>query len=288
LYKIHLWLGIISGIILFIICLTGTLLVFQEEIVNFLKRDKIFVSHPGKSVLKVDDLVAKVEQNTNSKVFAVRMLDCRINTAMIYVMRTKTENIKNTETKPEIHFESYDVDPYTGEILGKDSLLTKFFHVIVTLHTSLFLPRQIGKIVVGSATLIFFIVALSGLCLWLPANFRNIKAWKNSFLVRFRKRKNQLLGDFHKTLGFYALIPILLMSLTGLMMSFTWFSNGVLILFNVAASPYIPVKSLPKNPDAKRLPIDFFDKKADELLAPHKDKIRFIQFPERDDDPVMI
>jgi uncharacterized iron-regulated membrane protein len=64
-YKTHLWLGIISGIVLFAVCLSGMLLVFRWDIIYFLERDKHFVSHPGKSVLNLDDLIAKVEQNTN-------------------------------------------------------------------------------------------------------------------------------------------------------------------------------------------------------------------------------
>jgi uncharacterized iron-regulated membrane protein len=278
-----------AGLFCFIVCLTGTLLVFEWDIIRFLERNKLFVSHPGKSVLKVDDLVAKVEQNTNSKVFIVAMHDRRVDTAMSYMMITKTEDAKNTETKHKIHIEWYEFDPYTGEILGKShGRLTGFFNFVQKIHTSLFLPNPIGEMIVGSATQIFVIIALSGLCLWLPANFQNTKAWKNGFLVRFRKGKNQLIFDLHKTLGFYALIPILLMALTGLEWSFQWYRNGVYKVLNADRHYIAPVKSSLKNPDAKRLPIGFFHEKANELLAPHKGGYRKIFFPEHDDDPIYI
>ncbi|MDR0611045.1 MAG: PepSY domain-containing protein [Planctomycetaceae bacterium] len=288
-YKTHLWLGIISGIVLFVVCLTGTVLVFEGDIISFLERDKHFVSHPGKSVLNLDDLVAKVEQDTNSKVILVDIDDRRIDTTKYYSMVTKTENYKNAETKPEIQIQRHSVDPYTGEIVifeNSFSPLGEFFYVVRRLHQRLFLPSPIGELVVGSATLIFVIITLSGFCLWLPANFRNIKAWKNGCLIRFRKGKYSLIFDLHKTLGFYALIPILLMALTGLTWSFQWYENGVHMVF--APYPYTPLKSLPKNPDAKQLPIGFFDKKADELLAPRKGGYRKIFFPEKEDDGVMI
>jgi uncharacterized iron-regulated membrane protein len=260
------------------------LLVFESNIVRFFERDKSFVSHPaGKSVLHLDDLIAKVEQNTNSKVIMVDMDDHRSDKTTFYSMVTKTENIENTETK----YEGHSVNPYTGEILEETfSPLGEFFRVVAKLHTSLFLPPSIGVIVVGSATLIFVIVALSGLCLWLPANFRNIRAWKNGFLIRFHKGKYPLVHDLHKTLGFFVLIPVLLMALTGLKWSFQWYRKGVDMVF--APYPYTPLKSLPKNPDAKRLPLDFFDKKADELFAPHKGGDRKILLPKHDDDSVMI
>jgi uncharacterized iron-regulated membrane protein len=179
---------------------------------------------------------------------------------MFYSIVTKTENIEKTETKIERH----SVDPYTGEISILEKTFSpsgEFFYVVRRLHQTLLLPNPIGEFVVGSATLIFVIVALSGLCLWLPANFRNKKAWANGFLVRFRKGKSQLFYDLHKTLGFYALIPVLLMALTGLAWSFQWYSNGVQIIFNARPHSNLEIKSPPKNPGVKRLPLDFFDKK---------------------------
>jgi uncharacterized iron-regulated membrane protein len=280
LYKTHLWLGIVSGIVLFIVCLTGTLLVFRWEIEDLFEH-KYVISHPDMSLLSLEDLVTNVEQNMNGKAVLVAPPDLRGDPVGLYM--------ENNEKK----FNVYLLDPYTGEILTDTfenwSTLQNFFHFVYILHTSLFLPSPIGGIVVGSVTLIFVIVALSGLCLWLPANFRNIKAWANSFFVRFRKGKSQLIFDLHKTLGFYVLIPVLLMALTGLVWSFQWYSNGVATIFD-APNPhsYNEVKSSPPTPDAKRLPIDFFDKKADELFAQHKGINRGIYLPSREDDPVMM
>jgi uncharacterized iron-regulated membrane protein len=81
---------------------------------------------------------------------------------------------------------------------------------------------------------------------------------------------------------------MLLMALTGLAWSFQWFNNGVQMIFNAEPNTYIPVKSSLKNPDAKRLPLDFFDKKADEILVPHKRGSRRIYVPNLNNDPVMI
>ncbi|MDR2823593.1 MAG: PepSY domain-containing protein [Prevotellaceae bacterium] len=289
LYKMHLWLGIISGLVLFIVCLTGTLLVFERDIIKFWECDKYFVSYPNKLPLNIDDLVAKVEQNTNSKVCLVAMPNHRIDTTMSYIVVIKKENSKNTETERNVRYEDYMIDPYTGEMLGKRvSPLRNFFIVITKLHTSLFLPSPIGKFVVGSATLIFVVIVLSGLCLWLPINFCNKKSWTNGLLIRFRKGKNQLLFDLHKTLGFYALIPILLMALTGLAWSFQWYNKGVQMIFHAESSSNHRIKSSPKNSDARRLPLDFFDKKADEMLAPNKGGFRMFFIPDNNDDSVMV
>jgi uncharacterized iron-regulated membrane protein len=288
LYKTHLWLGIASGIVLFIVCLTGTVLVFKWEIITFLEHNKYFVSPPDMSPLKMEDLIAKVEQNMNGKVNLIQSYSRRNGAA--YVMYIEMENNKNAKTKFR---HEYMIDPYTGESLGnRVSPLWKFFDFIKEIHTSLLLPSPIGGIVVGSVTLIFVVIALSGLCLWLPTNFRNKKAWKNGFLIRFRKGKNQLPYDLHKTLGFFVLIPMLLMALTGLDLAFDWVGKGVRIIFNVQQHSYVnclpprdQFKSLPPNPDSKPLPFGFFIRKADELLA-HCD-YRAAVIREQENEPVL-
>jgi uncharacterized iron-regulated membrane protein len=263
LYKIHLWLGIVSGIVLFIVCLTGTILAFNAAITDFFEYKNYFVSHPGMSPLKIEDLIAKVEQDMNGKVYCVQKFSSRIDAA--YIMAVKPED-SNISTK------YYVIDPYTGESLvrRKELLDENFWMTIYLIHVSLYLPHPYGRTIVGSATLIFVVIALSGLCLWLPANFRNKKAWLNGFIVQFRKGKSRLIYDLHKTLGFFVLILVLLMALTGLIMSFDWFCNGVAKILNIQHSD-VKHKSLPPSPDAKPLPLAYFVKKADELMI-HKDE----------------
>jgi uncharacterized iron-regulated membrane protein len=87
-------------------------------------------------------------------------------------------------------------------------------------------------------------------------------------------------------LGFYALIPVLLMALTGLMWSFQWYQNGVRTIFNAQYVESPPIKSPPKYPDAKRLPLDFFNKKSDELIK--QKGYRYFYTPEHEDSLVII
>jgi uncharacterized iron-regulated membrane protein len=251
----------------------------------FFEHDKYSVAHSDQLPLKMEDLIAQAEQNLNGKVLWIG-IDNKSNRA--YRMNVKIDNGKNSENKPIFRNEICHVDPYTGKFLVKrPNPLIGFFRNIIILHRALFLPQPYGRIIVGSATLIFVIVVLSGLCLWLPANFCNKKAWANSFLIRFRKRKNHLFYDLHRTLGFYALIPILVMALTGLMWSFQWYNNGIRTIFHaqrVQSPP--PIKSPPKNPNAKRLPLEFFTKKADELIEQKGFRIFYI--PEQEDSPVVV
>ncbi|MDR1270322.1 MAG: PepSY domain-containing protein, partial [Planctomycetaceae bacterium] len=283
LYKTHLWLGIVSGIVLFVVCLSGALLVFHAEINTLFKHDQYSISPHDKLPFNLDDLIVPIEQNKNGKVSWIG-IDNRNNKAYYVIM--KVDNGKNAEGNQIFRDDFFHINQYTGEILAESpNPLDGFFHNIYLLHSRLFLPYPYGKIIVGSATLIFVVIALSGFCLWLPTNFRNLKAWTNGFLIRFRKRKNHLLYDLHKTLGFYALIPVLLMALTGLMWSFNWYSNGVRTIFNAHVKS-LPIKSPPKHPDAKRLPLEFFAKKSDELIE--QKGYRWFSIPEQEDNPIIV
>jgi hypothetical protein len=114
--------------------------------------------------LEIEDLIVKVEQNMNGKVNYVQKYSRRSDAAYVMDM-FKDENTDSRERTEQV------IDPYTGELLGKRiSLLWKFLGIVTYLHTSLLLPSPIGGIIVGSATLIFVVIALSGLCLWLPTN----------------------------------------------------------------------------------------------------------------------
>jgi uncharacterized iron-regulated membrane protein len=259
--------------------------VFQREISNFFEQNNNVVALPDKLPLNIDELIAKVEKNTNGNVFIVHTQNNKNCTN--YSMIVKKEDNTNNETERKFHNEFHAINPYTGEtLINHPNPTSKIFHNIIILHRTLFLPRPYGRIIVGSATLIFVIVTLSGFCLWLPANFHNKKMWLNGFLIRFRKGKNYLFFDLHKTLGFYALIPMLVMALTGLTWSFEWCHNVAQIVFNPQYSPEQPIKSPPKNPNSKRLPYEFFIKKADELIE-HKN-FRTLFLPEHEDSPVII
>jgi uncharacterized iron-regulated membrane protein len=136
------------------------------------------------------------------------------------------------------------VNPYTAEVVGEGAgrggggKLGAFFMSMQQLHRNLWIsyrieslgPRSsLGGLIVGVATIIFVIVALSGLVLWLPRTWKAFtlwKAWRPGFLIRFRKGFWLFVYDIHNTAGFYMLIPTLILALTGLCWSFGWYRNA--------------------------------------------------------------
>ncbi|MDR0610907.1 MAG: PepSY domain-containing protein [Planctomycetaceae bacterium] len=231
-YELHLWLGIASGLILFVVCLSGTLLTFKTEMILFLEHDRYHVKISDTTVPKsLEELVSLVETAEQGKVVRVTIPPANNQVWIFNVKKEKAESTKLPAGMPAIHAmlgTAYLVNPYTGESLGAQrSKIYMFFMLLTFLHRFLLLDIRTGQIVVGSATLIFLVLVASGLCLWFPSKLRVWKGWLSGLSIRTKKGWGRFLYDFHNTLGFYILIPVVIMALTGPIISFAWYRSTV-------------------------------------------------------------
>src|SRR5690606_14581657 len=104
------------------------------------------------------------------------------------------------ESKPE----SFYVDPYTGLVLGgREGPATEFFGTVMKVHRWLLIEGDVGKIIVGTSTIIFIFMLLSGIVLWWPIKLKN---WKQGFKVKMNGKWKRTNHDLHNTLGFYSFI----------------------------------------------------------------------------------
>jgi uncharacterized iron-regulated membrane protein len=209
--KIHLWLGLSSGIIVFIIAVTGCLYAFQEEIQNYTEEYR-FVEKQNKLFL----FPSQLEQ------IARKELPGKALHAIKYNGKEKSAEAIFFHYQPTYYYIVY-LNPYTGKVQKTANMDEGFFRFILDGHFYLWLPPEIGQIVCASATLIFLILILSGLYLWYP---RNKNAVKQRFWYRWKKstkwkRKNY---DWHNITGFYTLLISLVFAVTGLVWGFQWFA----------------------------------------------------------------
>lgn len=208
--KIHLWLGLSSGIVVFIIAVTGCFYAFQEEIQNYTEEYR-FVEKQDKPFLPPSQL-----KQIAQKEFPDKALH-----AIKYNGSEKSAEAIFYYYEPNYYYIAY-LNPYTGEVLEKVNMNEGFFRFILDGHFYLWLPHEIGQVVVASATLIFLMLLLSGLYLWYP---RSKNAAKQRFRFKWKKstkwkRKNY---DLHNITGFYVLLIALIFAITGLVWGFQWF-----------------------------------------------------------------
>lgn len=213
---VHLWLGVGSGIILFIVCLSGTIYTFRHEVEHALEPEKYEVIKPeNSSILSADELIALVEKETAGKVTSISIPE---NETSSYELSVKSSPEERRGT-------GYYVNPYTGGILGtQGGAVSDFFFVMMRLHRWLLIEGDAGKIIVGISTIIFVFLIISGFIIWLPKKWKN---WKQGFTIKYKANWKRVNHDLHNTLGFYSAILLLIMALTGLCWSFGWYRDGL-------------------------------------------------------------
>lgn len=231
-YELHLWLGVASGLILFVVCLSGTLLTFKTEIIQYIERERYyFNASNGSEPKSIEELVALIEKAENGKVVRVTIPNEK-NQAWIFNIKKEDDTKKLPAGMPAVHAmlgTAYLVNPFTGESLGaQHSRVYMFFMILTFLHrflllNILLLDFQAGQIIVGGATLIFLVIVFTGLVLWLPSKLTSIKNWSSGMKIRLGRSWSMFLYDVHNTLGFYILIPVVVMALTGPIISFGWY-----------------------------------------------------------------
>lgn len=211
-HQLHLWLGLSSSLILFLICLSGTILAFQDEILDWSEPQKYISAPVAKSVFKLEALIRNLELQSGGQVTNV-LVSSAPDRSYQFMVKTNPEERRGKK---------YSVNPYTGEILNNPNEGPGWFFFFFRMHRWLLLDPEVGRPIVGTATLIYAFLLLSGLYLWWPKSRKHLE---NSLKVKFTKNFKRLNYDLHNTLGFYSMVFLLVMSLTGLCWSFEWYRN---------------------------------------------------------------
>lgn len=274
---LHLWLGLISGIIVFIVALTGCILVFEQEFKSLTHSWLHTVSPKNAEYLLPSVIKSKVSAHFPGK---------EIRGIWYYGHeRTATVSMNSDST--------IYVNPYTADVVaiveGED-----FFHFVLEGHTSLWIEAKIGKknlgqIIVSYATLIFFVLLISGLILWWPKKWSKSNRDK-SFKIKWSAKFKRINYDLHNVLGFYSLIVALIITMTGLVMSFAWFSQSVYWLSSGGKSPAPYINALS---DTTKIAGDMMLKNVDlafqkgitEIGTYNKNAI-IISFPDEPSEPI--
>ena len=183
LLKIHLWLSLPLGVIIMLICLSGATLVFKNEIRNALGMPRVVAPHiKGDKGGKTDNAIkgkgAKDETASFRKEKAAAPHQCSPAKDAPYGTTTKRD----------------------------------FFSYVTKFHTGLMMG-PVGKIIVTYTTLLFVFILISGIFVFLP---RNGKQLCQRFKVEWGKGAKRRLFDLHVSLGWWALLWLMLLAVTGL------------------------------------------------------------------------
>jgi Uncharacterized iron-regulated membrane protein len=218
--NVHFYLAAIFGLFITIICLTGAVLIFENEITNAIIKDKLYVQKDDANILSIEQLMAKAS--------AVIPDDVKITGITIFSDPNKAYQIQISKPKKAYII----INQYTGEIISKQQQLP-FFNFILKLHRWLLQPpsvdgTSIGRLIVGVSVIAFIFIIFTGLFIWIP---KSRKALKNRLSIETHKGFRRFIYDIHVANGFYCIIILLSLAFTGLTWSFPWYKNAFYSLF---------------------------------------------------------
>ncbi len=227
---IHLWLGLSSGIIVVLVCFSGTLYTFNTEFTEMGASHLYKLSSAGTQAIETEKLIAQIESVNEGKVTGVTIPNDPRRSYQLTV-RKEGDNSRFGTT--------YFVNQYTGDILGtslEKNSAKEFMSTMFSLHRWLLIDkiekplsekytnREIGSIISGTATIIFTLGCITGLIIWFP---NKLRTWRQGLKVKFSGNWKRTNYDLHNTLAFYSLFFLLLMGLTGPQWSFGWYRDGL-------------------------------------------------------------
>ena len=236
--KLHLWLGLLSAIPVCIICLTGALYVFKDQIEDLTEPWR-FVDASSQPFLLPSESMTIAGKKVNG--FSA--------SALTYGEPTDALRIDGTDQ--ENRFITLWLNPYTGDVrkvIRSDANAFNFFRFILDGHRRLWLPVEIGRPLVGSCVLLFAFALITGIIMWWPKIWSR-KALRRIFLVKWDAGSRRLTFDLHNVVGIYFAVILLIMAGTGLVWSFRWYSEGLYKLtggeelkaYKLPASTILPV-----------------------------------------------
>lgn len=206
-FQIHLWSGVLLAIYAIVIGLTGSALIFKDEIERATQPSLYHVA-PGTQQVTLDTTVRRIQsERPNWIAFALRDFDQR-DQATTVLLRAATG--KETPNYRMVSF-----NPYTGEVLFDRLRYAGILGWMSNLHVYL-LSGETGLLVSGWMGLGLLLLCLSGLILWWPG----VQRWASALIVHRRASWRRLNLDLHTVVGFWTSIALIIVIFTGVDFAF--------------------------------------------------------------------
>lgn len=198
-YSLHRIFGLVGGVFLLMLSLTGCILLFDNVIDGWLNPDIVSVSAPANGERQPYDAAVQTlqKQFPNAQIRGLNLYPHATNRALRADVNEGHERIW-----------AY-VDPYTGRFLGQRNMENVFVRQVRELHEHLLAPPAgdwilliVGFCLVGSV--------VSGTWYYRKSLFSVFKIG-----VRWNKPKRFVYGDLHKYLGVVALLFLVVIGVSG-------------------------------------------------------------------------
>jgi len=224
LFWLHLVAGVVAGIIILIMSVTGAAIAFEKDIVAKVEREvrQVAAPPPGAARLDLDDLLSRAKEKAGG---------ARPSTVTVFADPQAAVSMSFGRTN------TLYANPYNGELGEQGAQGTRtFMRVMTDWHRWLGRDgdgRAVGKAITGACNVAFLFLAVSGIFLWWPRKW-SWTALKG--IVLFNTKLNGKARDWnwHNVIGIWSAPVLVVLTATAMIISYKWASDGV---YKIMGSP---------------------------------------------------
>jgi uncharacterized iron-regulated membrane protein len=211
LFQVHLWTGIALGLYVVLVCITGSALVFENELYSALLPGPRLVAISGPRLSRTE--LKQAAQRAYPKDPVTRVFESAVPNEAAEI------SFQHNGQRNQRLF-----DPYTGLDLGPARpKVILFLGWLAHIHVSL-LAGYTGRMVNGVCALFVTLLSLTGAVIWWPG----IQSWRSSLIIHRRTNFKRLNWDLHTAIGFWTLALVFMWAITGAYLVFPRpFDRGV-------------------------------------------------------------
>ncbi len=240
LFWLHLVTGLTVGLVIAFLAITGFIMTFQPQILNWAERGSRIASSSEQGCVAPSILLKN----------AAAFRQAAPTSLALYSDPHEPTEVSFGETAVVL------VDGCSGKVIGPGAnRLRTFFQATRDLHRWVALNgvrHESLRAIKNIAVCGFLFLILSGLVIWFPRKL----TWKHlrpTVLFRGNLRGRAREWNWHNVFGFWMSLPLAAISLSGLIMAYPW-ANA--LLYRAAGDPPPPVRTelAPKRP--KPLAVD--------------------------------
>lgn len=207
---LHRWAGLVLGVALVVLGITGSIRAFQREIDAALNPALFRASGPADPALSFSAVQRIAEAEMGHPAGAIRPPDAVWPVWVVSPPRGMRDSVT-----------AY-IDPASGAVLGKRDTSASFIGMTRQLHEALLLRPWFGRDVVGWLGLLLLVMSLSGIWVWWP---RDRQGGILRLLVRLRRKPAVILNlDLHRLAGIWMAAVLAVVAFSGVAIVFPgWF-----------------------------------------------------------------
>ncbi|MBM3774043.1 MAG: PepSY domain-containing protein, partial [Acidobacteria bacterium] len=153
-FQVHLWTGLIAGLHLALLGITGSLTMFRDDVARARYSEAVRVTPEGGYSLE-RSAQALLREYPAGKILAIHLSGPRDESLEV-----------GLNPKPGAYIVAY-VDPYRARVLATRRPKEHWFDLLVDFHTNL-LSGRTGRVINGVAGGVLFMMALTGIFVWWP------------------------------------------------------------------------------------------------------------------------